>query len=649
MDYDGINRSFRSLVDNLARRLAPVNYRDMLALATELWLECPTYRQAIIRGTSLFMSELEITAEEGVDSAMDEMRAARKLVNERFETTEQPLQALQEAAGFGGSCAMLHMPIVRNLSHSCGYSSPLEHAMRDHGVAYDMEDGEYKGTCPSCRKKTEFVVTDVREKDRAKRAKLRRIPLALCDMNFNPVTGERELYFNCADWDMFAKGVRSGDPLFHRATAGVFIESARSRKPIRLSDKYFHYIGFDDVTLVDMHLDGWSLPPFFYVLNDVVTVLLLQKYNQTILGDYMVPHRYLSPPPTVGAARHIAGDSQPFDVTHASTGSYRNFASQVGSVVRVMRQNPEKIGVMPYPVQFNYMGIDSKNLLAPELLDHHSDVLMRNMGIAPEFYRGGMQAQVATPMAYAWVLYLKFWKPLIGAVQRLGQWVTDRVCEEMHWSNMTVSMVPPMLTASHDSLPYMMQMKDAGELSRETLSRVIGVNKDYEKRAVLREMREAEDEMNDEGRKSQQKQVVTQMIEDAGPTVRAMQQAQMDAQGMAPGGAPAMPGMPVGGAPAPMAPQGAFPQPGVPSAPDGAVTAGVNPAEIAAMQSVQAKAEQVAAQLFQTYPNTAHRGAALREFQAQQPLFAMFVSEAIQRIESDAQKQGLEMARGGGM
>jgi hypothetical protein len=64
------------------------------------------------------------------------------------------------------------------------------------------------------------------------------------------------------------------------------------------------------------------------------------------------------------------------------------------------------------------------------------------------------------------------------------------------------------------------------------------------------------------------------------------------------------------------------------------------------VQSVYAKAEEAAMQLIQGFPNTAERGAALRDLTSREPLFAPYVSEAISRIEGDAEKQGRASLRG---
>lgn len=636
MDYQ---TTFSSIVDNLARQMRPTTYREVLEMATELWIGCPQYRQGITKGVSFFMTELEVYSKD--DKAGDEVRQARDLLNERFATTDQPMLALLEAFGFGGCCVYLQMPIDRVLSCTCGHTMPMDSGMCDHGVAFSMEDGRYSGTCPGCRKRVKYRVTDNKRPNEAHEAKLLRIPLSLCRMSHNPVTDERDLYFNCKLWDMFANGVKSGDPLFHRSTPGIFIESARTGDDIRLNDKFFHYIGFSDASLIDMQLGGWSLPPFFYAFPDVIAILLLQKYNQTILKDYVTPSRYVAPPPTVGVARSLGGEGQPFDPTHSSAGSFSDFSSRVSRALRAMRADPSKIGVFPYPVQFGYMGLDGKQLLAPELLQHHIDSLMWDIGVPSEFYRGGLQAQVATPTQYNWILFERTWRPLIHNIVKLHRWVARRVGASQGWPEaLQVSLVPPNVHHAPEVLPLMYQRNQEGKLSDETFDRALGVDGRYERRTVMREMEERESAMSDADRRHQRKAIAGQMLDDVSPLMQALQQVQAgDQAAMAPGAPGGMPP-----APAPVPPSA----PGAPVPPQGSPGAGVNAAEQPALQAVRAKAAQKAQELVSGYPNAAERGAMLRELSAQQPDFGVFVAEEIARIENEARKQGLQMVRGGG-
>lgn len=635
-----LTRKFDALVNTLARELRPTNYRDLLGVAAELWLGCPPYRQAIIRGTSFFMTEFEVSSAEGVDQRLDEIRQARELLNRRFATTEQPLLALQEALGFGGSCVYLQIPIVRILRHSCGTTVPIIQAMTEQGVVYDLEKGVYKGQCATCKKDVEFEVMEQRQVDAAQKSTLRRIPLALCRMNLNPLTGERKLYFNCRLWDMFANGVLSGDPLFHASTHTIFLESVRQNKEIEMSEKYFHYVGFEDASIIDMNMAGWGLPPFFYAFNDVIAILLLQKYNQVILGDYTIPMRYIAPPPTVGVARNIGIEGQPFDPTHSAVGSFTDFSSRIGSIVQILKANPDKIGIFPYPVQFGYMGVEGKQLLTPDLLQHYIDSLMWNMGIPPEFYRGGLSVGVATPSTYAWLLYIRFWRSLVSNIQKLNQWVTDRIAEIQKWPKLITTLVPPVYSAP-ENIPILLQLNAQGKVSNETLSRALGVDAEYEQKAVMRELRKQEQDMDSEARKLERRKIVAQLIQEASPDILALQQLQMAAQ-MPSGGAGGIPQA----APPVMAP--GMPQPGVPVPPEGSIQAGVSPAEQPALQSVMGKAQQIAQQLLSTYADVTERAAILRELEAQQPYFAMFVEKALRELEEDAAKQGVKMARGSG-
>jgi len=409
-----------------------------------------------------------------------------------------------------------------------------------------------------------------------------------------------------------------------------------------MSDKHFHYVGFEDATCVDMYLDGWSLPPFFYAFPDVVAILLLQKYNQTILADYILPLRYVAPPPTVGVARNM-GTGTTFDPTHSSTGSYRDFSRQVSTFIKTLKADPSLIGISPYPIQFGYLGMDGRQFLTVDLLEHYENNLVQNMGIPPEFYRGGINAQVATPSNYGFTLYVRFWRPLVSAINRLNQWTTDRIAELQRWPALTAKMVPPTIFASPELMPVLLQRNAEGKLSDTTLDRMLNVSTEYEVKAVENEMTKREERATDLQRRGMGKDMVQQILADASPELQAMTQLQAAATA-------AMPGAPVPvGAPAGMAPAPAMAAASMnPASPEGSPAAGITAAEQGSMQQVSGKAQQIAMQMVQTYPDVTARGVALRELESAQPQFAMFVKQAIQEIEGQAKKQGLQMVRGGG-
>jgi len=643
MQASETTKNFQTLVDNLSHQMRPTNYREMLGLAAELWLACPPYRQAIIRSTSFFMTELEVTGEDGAEESMDEVRQARDLLNRSFATTDQPLHVLQEALGFGGACAYLQFPLNRVASCKCGATMPLASAMNDHSVTFDAGTGKYIGPCSACKaKRMEFTVTDNRCPDRAKNARLTRIPLSLCRMNYNPITGERELYFDCSKWDLFAKGAKEGDPLFHQATHSMFIESARTGREVRMKDKFFHYIGFEDASLIDMQMSGWSLPPFFYAFPDVVAIMLLQKYNQVILSDYINPQRYVAPPASVGVSRNMGGGATPFDPTHTQVGTFENFASKISGVVSALRESPGKTGVFPYPVEFGYMGLDGAQMLKPDMMQHYIDSLMWNMGVPTDFYRDPGQTRVAAPSNHRWTLYIRFWRPLVSSIDKMNQWIADRIAEAQRWPRLQVNLVPPVAQGSPETMGMMAQRNMEGKLSDETFDRIIGVDTEYERRAVLREQKRMENDMLDVDRNRNKEAIAGQLLADASPDMQAMQQLQMANEAELAGGAPPA----AGGAPPAMAPPA--PQPGMPQPPAGAPQSGINAAEQPVMAGVAAKAQKTAQDMMGMYRNPSERGAVLRTMEAQNPEYAALVKMALEDRENEARKMGLDQARGAG-
>ena len=633
-----------AFTESLATSLRPTTFREVLGWGSWLWLACPPYRQAIMRGTSYFMTEIDVESRDESSGQEEELKQARKHLNKHFSSTDELLIAMQEAFGFGGCCLYLHFPLNKLLVCTCGATMLLENGMRNHSVDFDVEKQEYSGVCPECKKQTVYQMNQMRDVEEARNAKIIRIPLSVCRPVYNPLTKDRRLYVDVRGWESASRGIIDKDPMVHATTHSIFIEAACKNSELLLKDKFFHYIGFNDASMIEMTLDGWNLPPFFYAFSDVVAIILLQKYNQTILKDYVLPLRYVAPPPTVGGSRVSSGETAHFDPTRTTSGSSVQFRDAITSFITALRANPDRIGVAPFPIQFGYLGLEGKQMLTVDVMQYYVDQLMQDMGIPPELYRGGIQSQVATPTHYGFALFERTWRGLTAGTVGAYQWVANRVAEAQRWPSIDVSMIPPTQFADPALLPILQYRNDQGKLSDGTFNRVIGVKTDYERKATAFERKQAAEDFNSEEAKAMRKQVVDSMMMEAGPNMQAYQQVQMASQEQQMQAA--------GGTGVPPAAPGMMPPMGPPASPDAAAAApqgmpgsAINPAEQQVMDRVYAQAQQMAEQLFMR--PIPERSQTLRDMEAQDPQLSALVKEALDEKDKQAARMGVEGARSG--
>ena len=201
----------------------------------------------------------------------------------------------------------------------------------------------------------------------------------------------------------------------------------------------------------------------------------------------------------------------------------------------------------------------------------------------------------------------------------------------------------PAAQGSPDTLFMLSQRNELGKLSDETLDRVLNVDTEYERRAVLREMKRNEEDMTNADRDRNRSAIAGQMLEEASPDMQAVQQLQMANESALAAGAPPGAG---GASPPPMS--APAPQPGMPQQPAGAPQSGINAAEQPALDAVSAKAQQTATDMMSMYRNPSERGAVLRTMEAQNPQYAALVKMSLEDQENEARKMGLDQARGAG-
>ena len=641
-------RTFTDMINTMAKDLQPSSYREAYQWAVELWLRCPPYRTTITRGAAYFLTELFVSAKDGrVDVRYNELTRAKTKLNNLLVKSDQAHLVLQEALGFGGAVVYLHFPILKMLHCDCGRSVNVEEAVRNNGARL-TEHGKYKGRCPGCRKETSFEVKQYRVRDGADGARLRRIPLALCKMEASCITGDKTLYLDCGSWESLQKEVRDNNPTALANTLECFVQAAREKRLLKLSNDYFHYLGFEDVTAIDMYMDGWCLPPFFYAFPDVVAVLLLQHYNELMLSDYIKPKRYVAPPPTVGASRvSSAGQHVNFDPTHSVSAA--DFKSLVSGMLNELEENPDKIGVSPFPLHSGYVGSSPNDLVSIELMRYYVRQLIQNMG-APGIMGGDDTAtRVAAPVHYEVAMMERQWGRFIPRLNDMFNWCSDRIQSEERGPALDVRLVPPAKHVTPEMLMLYNQLRYEGRLSEETFARMVWLDDKFEELAVEHQQERAQERYMSKDRKEQRKGMIEEVVNRSSPVMQAYESAMMVQDAAQAEQMQAMSGtaVPPGGAGPDLLAQAAGPAPGpaAGAAPSGPAAGGTSlqPHQQKVMEDIMNQA-RTDAQLFMAYP-VQERAVMLDDLTASMPQYSMFVQKAIDEAEDSMRKQGLMMGR----
>lgn len=192
-----------------------------------------------------------------------------------------------------------------------------------------------------------------------------------------------------------------------------------------------------------------------------------------------------------------------------------------------------------------------------------------------------------------------------------------------------------------------------GKMSDDSFNRVLNLRTNYEEKTTAAERKKALEMFSSEDAAASRKQLVESIVSEASPDLQAYQQSAMAQQMAAGGGAGGMSGgMPMGGGgmggtPVPAAGPGAMSPQAVASSMEGQPGSMMDPAEMQVMQKVYGRAQQTAMELFRM--PVPDRSTILRDIEAQNPMLASLIQQAIGELEKQAQKAGLQAGRDGSM
>jgi hypothetical protein len=322
----------------------------------------------------------------------------------------------------------------------------------------------------------------------------------------------------------------------------------------------------------------------------------LHRYNEAIGLDYIIPFRVITPGKNSGS-----GEADP--LYHTNIGS---FLARVMGMIRRNRRDPGQWNALPFPVEYQTLGGEGKQLAPYELLTAGIDELLNDMGFPAEMYKATLQVQAA-PMALR--LFERTWTSLTSALNGWINWFFDQITDVLNWEKITGRMQPVTLAEDIEKKQIQLQLASAQQVSKQTAYAPFGI--DY--RQEIRRMFEEEKFFRQESSRFQKEQGRAQELES---TFEAAQQA-----AQAP---PGQMGPPMAGAPAGapmMGPGGA-----------GGVAGGTTPADL------MSQGEQIAMQLL-GMPYEARKSQLLQIKKSDATLHAIVIQK-MEELRQQAQSQG---------
>ena len=296
-----------------------------------------------------------------------------------------------------------------------------------------------------------------------------------------------------------------------------------------------------DTTLSGVLTYGWGIPRILSHFQLVWQLACLYKINEAIAIDYSEPKRVLTPAPRAGASDGVTADP-------AGTIDLLPYLYQAKQMWETNEH--ARVTFLPFPVQYQLLGGEAKNLVPDNLLQMAEDTLLSVVDVPVELYRNTLAVEGA-PLALT--LFENKWRWFRNESERFMFWLSNKLTPRLGWSPVKLGLLP--LKISSDIARATMDMQLAAQQSMSWSSAFKGIGKNYleEQRRIIDEQKTIADMMKELEQQGALAGLVSGVTQSQNPASAGQQPPPPEAMGGDPmaGGM----GMPPGGGGG-MSPQG---------------------------------------------------------------------------------------------
>ena len=284
-------------------------------------------------------------------------------------------------------------------------------------------------------------------------------------MRVHPISNRIE-YFYRLDEDKLVSHITSGNPIdrFYIDDAPWdFIEACCSRMgqstPLfKFKEESILHIKVPALAGIEMY--GWGMPPLLPYLKLAYYVQLMRRYDEAIAMDYIIPFRVISPSPVNNTDGQDA----------LTLSSMRGFVAAMEAMVNRKRKNLTDVQIAPYPINYQMLGGEGKQLSPKENLQQAMTDLINALGYPEDMYTGKLTMQTA-PVAIR--VFEKQYQFMVDGFNDVVDWTLSKIARHLHWDNITGTLQTTTLADDIERKALMLQAAAAGDISKGTAYRTV--------------------------------------------------------------------------------------------------------------------------------------------------------------------------------
>ena len=458
------------------------------------------YREALNRVVSYFITDVEV-GDLGENTIGREEKEKYRVFLEDTLGIKNALHVVAlDYLIYGNSFTSLLIPFRRYLScKKCGFEAPLRKVFNSSAFNFKWQEFQFHATCPQCQYSGVWHHID-RRSGEADDIKVKRWSPHEIDIIWDPYSTECVYVWKIPE--EYRQLIKAGY-LHHLEHASWEVIQAIKDNQNLMFDKDVIYHAKEEAP-AGMRNRGWGISRILVNFRQAWYYQILQRYNEAIALDYVVPFRVLTP-----AARN--GDGQSGDPVH--TINLSSFSARVNAMVRARRVDPARWNILPFPVDYQALGGDATQLAPKDLIDQGFDTLMKCIGMPVELMNGTLSFQAA-PSALR--LFEANWSHLPHNLNIFLRNLSQRVSTAMSWEPVTLKL--QRVTHADDLNRQMakLQLMQGQQISKTTGLKSVGLDYEEETKRMLEEERiyaEEQARMQEEMEQSQQMQSLSQQAQ----------------------------------------------------------------------------------------------------------------------------------------
>lgn len=447
--------------------IMPDNIRSLLDICRFLFLRSPEYAEVSKRVVAYFLTDVEFIGKSGDKAEQEELR---DWLREQVGLWMHQMELGLDEAAYGNAFGRVYKPFNRFLliptdngvaEVSVNFFTDIKY--NASAVKYTIDDVTRQHRSAKHRRKIDVSFVDRVSRD-VNRISLRRIDPAYAHLQYSERSGRCQVVERFQPH--FEAAIKRGDLWQVNETPYAQLQAiAKSCDFIYNEGEVFH---LKAPTISGVSNGGWGLPRILANFPNLHQLAVYRRIDEAVGLDYMMPLRIFFPQTSGGTGNLDA---------HANASSMGIWRDMLGQMIRDRRENPFLMHAMPFPMGYQEVGANGKQLTPKENIDWQMNAMLNAQGFPADLYTGAMNVQ-QIPSALR--LFENHWQFLPWNFNRHLQWVTHTMQDFMGRARMNVKAAIPRFINDMDRSNVLLQLAAGGEFPRSMAFAPFGVRNPIE-------------------------------------------------------------------------------------------------------------------------------------------------------------------------